>query len=264
MSKKQDKTISNNPQLKHLFYDSDDDTDLMNIKDSCVNFATNFDKWTIHHYYAMKNREKYPNMFFYFFPRTLFKISRLNNDDKDKIIEYLFKTDGKNINGKWGYLSLLLGNQNINGETLYNSVANNRNIINFSNSFPLKEDAKPDFDEEIKQKVEDILNKKNDLYNKILSDFEKYLKEETDKSKQKKYYNFLKNYKNNFIYCENSKNMNEFIKGIIEVNKENNYNLNNNINNNIFLLPENFKEKKDIDEEKNNENIYYSGIKKNN
>ena len=262
MSKKQDKTISNNPQLKHLFYDSDDDTDLMNIKDSCVNFATNFDKWTIHHYYAMKNREKYPNMFFYYFPRTLFKISGLNNDDKDKIIEYLFKTDGKNINGKWGYLSLLLGDQNINGETLYNSVANNRNIINFSNSFPLKEDAKPDFDEEIKQKVEDILNKKNDLYNKILSDFEKYLKEETDKSKQKKYYNFLKNYKNNFIYCENSKNMNEFIKGIIEVNKENNYNLNNNINNNIFLLPENFKEKKDIDEEKNNENIYYSGDNK--
>ena len=152
--------------------------------------------------------------------------------------------------------------QNINGETLYNSVANNRNIINFSNSFPLKEDAKPDFDEEIKLKVEDILNEKNDLYNKILSDFEKYLKEETDKSKQKKYYNFLKNYENNFIYCENSKNMNEFIKGIIEVNKENNYNLNNNINNNIFLLPENFKEKKDIDEEKNNENIYYSGDNK--
>ena len=137
MSQKQDKTISNNTQLNQLFDESDGDMDLMNIKDACINFATNFDKWTIHHYYAMKNREKYPNMFFYYFPRTLFKISRLKPEDKNNIIEYIFKTDGNILNGKWGYLSLLLKDQNINGETLYNSVANNRNIINFSNSFPL-------------------------------------------------------------------------------------------------------------------------------
>ncbi len=57
MSKKENNSKSNQ-DLKQLF-DSDDDIDSMNIiKDSCINYAANFDKWTVHHYYAMKNRNK--------------------------------------------------------------------------------------------------------------------------------------------------------------------------------------------------------------
>ena len=120
MSKIQKKTISNNQQLKELFDDSDDDMESADIKDVCINYTTNFDKWTIHHYYAMKNREKYPNMFFYYFPRTLFKIFKMKEEEKVLVIDYIFNTEGNVLNGKWGYLSLLLDdNPNISGETLY-------------------------------------------------------------------------------------------------------------------------------------------------
>ena len=262
MSKIQKKTISNNQQLKELFDDSDDDMESAYIKDVCINYTTNFDKWTIHHYYAMKNREKYPNMFFYYFPRTLFKIFKMKEEEKVLVIDYIFNTEGNILNGKWGYLSLLLDNNpNISGETLYSSISNNRSVINCSNSFPLKEDAKPDFDEKIKQKVKEILEKKRNFYNQVLSDFENYLKEQTDKAKQNKYNNFLKNHENKYIYCDNNKKMNEFIKGIIEVNEENKNNLKNDINNNILLLPANYKEKNEknlIEEEKNNESSYNS------
>ena len=124
-----------------------EELDAADVKlDSYINYITNFDKWTMHHYYAMKNREKYPNMFFYYFPTSLFQISKIEEQDKSKVIDYILKTDEKKLNGRWGYLSLILENANVNGEQLYNSISNNRAIINFSNSFPLKEDAKPDFD----------------------------------------------------------------------------------------------------------------------
>ena len=262
MSKIQNKAISNNQQLKQLFEESDDDIESMDIKEACINYSNDFDKWTIHHYYAMKNREKYPNMFFYYFPRSLFKIFKMTEEEKALVIDYIFNTEGNVLNGKWGYLSLLLdNNSNISGETLYSAISNNRSVINCSNSFPLKEDSKPDFDEKIKQKTKEILDNKRNLYNQVLSDFENYLKDQTDKSKQNKYNNFLKNYENMYIYCDNNKKMNEFIKGIIEVNKDNKSILKNNINNNILLLPANYKEKKENnqkEEEKNNESSYNS------
>ena len=147
MPKNTKKTISNQ-QFKELFEDSDDDID--STKDTYINFITDFGKWTIHHYYAIKCREKYPNMFFYYFPRSLFKISKIKDKEKSQIIDYIFNSEGKNLNGRWGYLSLLLENPNISGEQLFSSITNNRAIMNFSNSFPLKEDALPDFDEDIK------------------------------------------------------------------------------------------------------------------
>ena len=272
MSKKENNSKSNQ-DLKQLF-DSDDDIDSMNIiKDSCINYAADFDKWTVHHYYAMKNRNKYPNMFFYYFPRSLFKLSKIDEKDKAKINEYVFQNYEKNLNGKWGYLSLILEDQNIEGQELFNSICNNSSIINFLNSFPLKEDAKPDFDENIKIKVNDILSNKNDLYEQVLSDFENYLKE--DKPKHKKYQNFLKNYENKYIYCDRSKLMEDFVKGIIETNKEEvnisintdiNMNQNNIMINNIYLLPENFNElqKKNLnEEEKNNDSSNNSEENKN-
>ena len=260
MSKNSKKTISNQ-QLKQLFDDSDDDMDSANIKDSCINYATNFDKWTMHHYYAMKNREKYPNMFFYYFPRYLFQVSKLNEQEKGKIIEYIFEKEGSVLNGKWGYLSLLLENPNINGEQLFISISNNRGIVNFSNSFPLKEDAKPDFDDKIAEKVQNILTQKKELYDKILSEFETYLKEEADQSKQKQYINFLKTHENISIYRDKSKNVKVLIEDILELNGDKNINLKDSINNNILLLPEDYNEKKEkniIEEGNNSENNYNS------
>ena len=46
-------------QTEDLFNDSEDDNDIFNsVKESCINYSTDFDKWTVHHYYAMKKREE--------------------------------------------------------------------------------------------------------------------------------------------------------------------------------------------------------------
>ena len=257
-------------QLKKKFDESDDMENNNINNDACINYFLEFDKWTVHHYYAMKNREKYPNMFFYYFPRTLFQISKIEQVEKNQIIEYIFKTDEKKLNGKWGYLSLILENPNIKGEQLFLSISNNRSVVNFSNSFPLIEDALPDFDEDLSKKVQKILTDKKDFYNKVLSDFEKYLKEDADITKRQKYINFLKTHENTYIYCDKSKKMCDFISNIIEVNKEKANMANNNIINedsNIFLKPENFndyydyndnKKNNKIEEEKNNDSNYNS------
>ena len=256
MSQKQSKTKSNQ-KLKELFGDSDEDIESINVKnDSYINYATDFNKWTVHHYYAMKNREKYPNMFFYYFPRRLLQIGKIDEKDNSNIIDYIFRTDEKKINGKWGYLSLLLEkNPNISGEQLFNLLSNIRTIVNFSNSYPLKEDAAPDFDDAIKQKVHSILDSKRIFYDQVLSEFETYLKEEADESKRKKYYNFLKNYEEKYIYCDQSKNMPIFLNTVIEIDKHNNNN-----NDIILILPENYNEinNKNISEEEKNSDSYYN------
>jgi len=228
-------------QTEDLFNNSEDDNDILApVKESCINYATDFDKWTVHHYYAMKKRENFPNMFFYYFPRSLFLMSKISELDKAKIAEYIFNNNNKNLNGKWGYLSLLLDNKNINGVELFNSIYNNRAIVDLSNSFPMKEDAKPDFDKNIELEVENILENKKELYNKVLKDFENYLKEQTNEETKKKYYNFIKKHEDLYIYCDKSNKMCELINQINGVK----YNSKNNkqANDNIFLLPKNYYE----------------------
>ena len=231
-------------QTEDLFNDSEDDNDSFNlnsVKESCINYSTDFDKWTVHHYYAMKKREDFPNMFFYYFPRSLFLMSKISEKDKAKIAEYIFNNNNKNLNGKWGYLSLLLDNKNINGVELFNSIYNNRSIVDLSNSFPMKEDAKPDFDKNLELEVKNILKNKKELYNKVLEDFENFLKEQTNEETKKKYYNFIKKHEDLYIYCDKSNNLCELINQINGV-KYNNKNKNNNQADNIFLLPKNYYE----------------------
>ena len=233
-------------EIKRLFADSDEDLDSLNGGvDSCINYTTDFDKWTVHHYYAMKKREKFPNMFFYYFPRSLFYTSKMNEIDKIKVIDYIFNNKDKNINGKWGYLSLIVDNGNINGAELFISICNNREIIDLSNSFPLKEDAEPDFDESIKLKVDNILESKKVLYNKVLEDFENYLKEQRNEEVKKRYYNFVKYHEDMYIYCDKNKNTFDLIEGIIDINNNNKDKINQdeNLNNNIALLPKDYNEK---------------------
>ena len=72
------KAKNNLNNIKELFGNSDEELDAADVKlDSCVNYGTNFDKWTMHHYYAMKNREKYPNIFFLLFSNII--ISNIKN-----------------------------------------------------------------------------------------------------------------------------------------------------------------------------------------
>ena len=260
MSKNQKVKSKTSQQIIEQFNDSDDDLESSNItREACINYTTDFDKWTVHHYYAMKKREKYPNMFFYYFPRSLFRVSKMNEIDKAKIIDYIFNNKDKNINGKWGYLSLVLDNININGAELFNSICNNRAIIDLSNSFPLKEDVEPDFDENIEKKVNSILESKKDLYNKTLEEFEIYLKEQTNDEIRKKYYNFVKNHEDLYIYCDKNKSMYELIEGIINMNNNNEKN-NEEANNNIVLLPKNYYDliynDNDNNKERNKEDIF--------
>ena len=125
MSKNKKPKTKSSKEMIELFSDSDDDIDSLDtVREACINYTTDFDKWTVHHFYAMKKREKYPNMFFYYFPRSLFRASKMSEKDKAKIIDYIFNNNEKNINGKWGYLSLLLDSQNICGAELFTSICN--------------------------------------------------------------------------------------------------------------------------------------------
>ena len=67
-------------KIIELFNDSDGDDieSFNNGREACINYMTDFDKWTVHHYFAMKKREKFPNMFFYYFPRSLFSGSKMS------------------------------------------------------------------------------------------------------------------------------------------------------------------------------------------
>ena len=258
MSKTKKGQSKKSVELIELFNDSDDELDSLN-NNSCINYITDFDKWTEHHYYAMKKREKYPNMFFYYFPRSLFLDSKMTEIEKAKVIEYIF--NNKNLNGKWGYLSLVLENNNISGAELFNAISNNRYIIDLSNSFPLREDAEADFDECINKKVEEVLKSKRELYNKVLGDFENYLKEQTSEAVRKKYYNFVNQHENKYIYCEKNRNLIELIDGIIDTNKnKNDY---KEINDDIILLPKNYNDKNNnYNKEKNKEEDIFKGNNK--
>ena len=246
MSKNKKPKTKSSKEMIELFSNSDDDIDSLDtVREACINYTTDFDKWTVHHFYAMKKREKYPNMFFYYFPRSLFRASKMSEKDKAKIIDYIFNNNEKNINGKWGYLSLLLDSQNICGAELFTSICNNRVIINLSNSFPLKEDAKCDFDENINKKVENILESKRELYNKVLADFENYLNEQMSEAVKKKYYNFVKNHEDRYIYCDKNKNLYDLIDGLLELQDEHKKN-NEDVfeEDNIIVLPIDYNDKK--------------------
>ena len=59
MSKGKKTKIKTFEGIKQSFADSDEDLDSFNGGiASCINYATDFDKWTVHHYYAMKKRSR--------------------------------------------------------------------------------------------------------------------------------------------------------------------------------------------------------------
>ena len=207
----------------------------------CINYSNEFDKWTIFHYFAMKKRHEYPNMFFFYFPRSLFKLCKITEIDKQKIIDYIFHHKGEEINGNWGYLSLLIDNPNLSGEEIHKLIYMN-NTINITNSFPLNEKSMPNFDEEIAEKVKKILEERKSLYDNVLNDFENNLVDDI----KKKYQNFLKKHENynaniniftgneikKLISCNNVlKNKNIFLKNKNYNQNKRNYNNINNTNN---------------------------------
>jgi hypothetical protein len=86
---------------------------------------------------------------------------------------------------------------------------------------------------------------------------------------KKKYYNFVKEHEDLYIYCDKNKNMCELIEGIIILNdnkkeyKNKNNNQNHEIGNNIFLLPKNYYDLTNRNNsEKNKDENYKKKIEK--
>jgi len=92
------------------------------------NLFRNFDKWTKIHYYALKNRCNYPNLFFNYFSKDGDVNDYFSEEDRKEILS-LIKKYGDKVNGNWGLISVSLKNKNgisiykmINSSAFYNST----------------------------------------------------------------------------------------------------------------------------------------------
>ena len=76
-----------------------------------TNLFEEFSKWSKIHYYAFKYRQIYPNLFFHYFGSN----GQIEETFSKKDIQAILTTTkkyGKDVNGLWGYLSVLLENKN--------------------------------------------------------------------------------------------------------------------------------------------------------
>jgi hypothetical protein len=105
------------------------------------NLFKDFDDWSKFHYFAMKNRAQYPNLFFYYFPYDGYLKEHMNREEIGIILTALKKHKNE-IKGMWGFLSILLENKN--GIRLYEWLSNSE-YFDSSLSMPCKQEGKPDF-----------------------------------------------------------------------------------------------------------------------
>ena len=161
-----------------------------NAVNDTLNYFNDFSLWSQLHYFSFTNREKYPNMFLFYFPINGFLIKDFKTNEREKILNLIDKYEDNEINGMWGYISLELECKN--GITIYEEI-NKSEFAKPSISYPCFQDRKCTFlssnDEKIYKIFEDNLEK----YNKIQDEFEKYLIE-LDKNKFIEYQNFIKEY----------------------------------------------------------------------
>lgn len=171
------------------------------------NYFEDFTLWTKIHYYAIKNRKFYPNLFFFHFPFSGVLVKEMTEDERQKIFTFMSIHKSK-INGMWGYLSLLLDNKN--GIEIYYTI-NQTEFFESSISFPCFQERGCDFDKGLKDKSEKILSDNNNKYELILQNFEKYL-DECDKEKQNEFHTFENNNKNIILFAYDQKDLITLIK----------------------------------------------------
>jgi hypothetical protein len=107
-----------------------------------------FPEWNKLKYFALKKREIYPNLFFYYFNFNGIITKNLSKDDKKKLISFLTNSNSSKIkyNGLWGFVSLYFENKN--GIEIFNSISK-LEIFNSGISIPCIQDGKP-YDEKTK------------------------------------------------------------------------------------------------------------------
>jgi hypothetical protein len=111
-----------------------------------IDLFHDFDRWTIIHYYAFKQRNKYRNLFYHYFSASGIIDEIFSTEDMKELI-HLIKKYGKNLNGMWGFLSLVFLNKN--GISIYKAV-NKSHFYNHLCSASCYQDGDPSFSKKIK------------------------------------------------------------------------------------------------------------------
>ena len=161
-----------------------------NAVNDTLNYFNDFSLWSQLHYFSFTNREKYPNMFLFYFPINGFLIKDFKTNEREKILNLIDKYEDNEINGMWGYISLELECKN--GITIYEEIIKSE-FAKPSISYPCFQDRKCTFSSFNDEKIYKIFADNLEKYNKIQDEFEKYLIE-LDKNKFIEYQNFIKEY----------------------------------------------------------------------
>ena len=161
-----------------------------NAVNNTLNYFNDFSLWSQLHYFAFANREKYPNMFLFYFPINGFLIKEFKTNEREKILNLIDKYEDNEINGMWGYISLELECKN--GISIYEEI-NKSEFAKPSISYPCFQDRNCNYLPSNNEKIGKILEENKERYTKIQEEFEKYLNE-LDKNKFYQYQNFIKEY----------------------------------------------------------------------
>jgi hypothetical protein len=104
-----------------------------------MDWFLNFHLWTTTHYFAFKNRKRYPNMFFFYFSQDGRIDPILTKKDINLFINYT-RAEKRHLSGMWGYLSLKFNEKS--GLSLYKYILSTE-YMRPEYNFPLYQDALP-------------------------------------------------------------------------------------------------------------------------
>ena len=143
-----------------------------------------FPKWEKLKYFALKNREKFPNLFFYFFNYKGIITKNFSKEDIKKLISFLTSNSNSNsskkYNGLWGFVSLYFENKN--GIEIFKYISK-LEIFNSGFSVPCVQDGKA-YDEETKENFIGKFEYFGNYYGEVENKFEDYLKRDNEKRKE--------------------------------------------------------------------------------
>jgi hypothetical protein len=148
-----------------------------------IDWFINFNLWTTNHYFAFKNRNKYPNMFFFYFSKQGTVVPNLSKKEIKLFINYS-RAERRNISGMWGFISLKFSDKS--GLALYKAIAKT-DYMRPEYSFPCYQMASP-FSKELevfyiknKELFKESLIENESLFSRIEYQFEEYLRKDIPK-----------------------------------------------------------------------------------